>query len=95
MRAVLDFYGGKYYADPTWHTPSPFFASALDYPESLAEKIFEGPQVSAAIPSAGADEVSARDAWLSNAFKSVKIGHCETRSHRVDSARVWSATLNV
>jgi pimeloyl-ACP methyl ester carboxylesterase len=72
VRAVLDFYGGKYYADPTWHTPSPFFASALDYPESLAEKIFEGPQVSAAIPSAGADEVSARDAWLSNAFKSGK-----------------------
>lgn len=72
MRAVLDFYGGKYFDDSIWQSPSPCFASAPDYPVSFAEKIFEGPQISATVSAAGTEKASPRDAWLSNAFKSGK-----------------------
>lgn len=70
--AVLDFYGGKYYWDPAWHSPTPFFANALDYPHSLARQIFSEPPVSASCSAVRGHRPrpSLCDAWLSNAFKS-------------------------
>lgn len=91
---MLDFYGGKYYSDPVWHSPTPFFADAPQYPESLTQQVFSGPQISAAVPSVETGNVSPRDAWLSNAFKSGQHLSLVTKDgdyDRIDPSKVFSA----
>lgn len=96
VTAVLDFYGGKYYSDPSWHSPTPFFANAPDYPDSLTQEAFSGPQISAAVPSVGGSEISPRDAWLSNAFKSGQHLSLVTKDgnyDRIDPSKGFSANF--
>ncbi|THC97861.1 hypothetical protein EYZ11_002661 [Aspergillus tanneri] len=93
ISAVLDFYGGKYYTDPSWHSPTPFFANSPDYPASLADQVFSGPQVSAATPWLGQGDIPPRDAWLSNGFKSGKHLSLVTKDGdytRIDGASGFS-----
>jgi len=82
--------------DPVWHSPTPFFADMPDYPHSLANQVFLGPQLSAATPSADTEETTARDAWLSNAFKSGKHLSLVTKDgkfDRIDGSKGFSATF--
>ncbi|KAL1961767.1 hypothetical protein VTN77DRAFT_1054 [Rasamsonia byssochlamydoides] len=100
ITAVLDFYGGKYYSDPSWHSPNPLYVNAPqtwpdDDDDEYINRIYDGPQVSSADHYLGKETPPpTRDAWLTAQLKRgtwlaqvVKDGDFD----RVDAAKGFRA----
>ncbi|KAJ3020212.1 hypothetical protein HKX48_001157 [Thoreauomyces humboldtii] len=65
VAAVLDIYGGKDFADPSWSLPNKGFLTRPTPPDEFASKIFDGPQPSAFPIQFGRPPVpSPRGAWM-------------------------------
>ncbi|KAK6835465.1 hypothetical protein RU639_001737 [Aspergillus parasiticus] len=69
VKAVLDFYGLKYFSDPTWRLPIPEFEQSPSWPQEYIDKIYEGRQVSASPRFLGDGTLPPRDAWFATHMK--------------------------
>jgi acetyl esterase/lipase len=49
-RAIVDFYGCKYFADPWWTQKLPMFAQIPDQPADHTSKVYEGRQAITSLP---------------------------------------------
>ncbi|KAI8819753.1 Alpha/Beta hydrolase protein [Fimicolochytrium jonesii] len=65
VRAVLDFYGGKVFTDPSWTQPLPGFLKRPPPDEAYAKKVFAEPTISATevIPGSTAPPTP-RASWM-------------------------------
>lgn len=72
-QAILDFYGVKYLSDPHYAAPMPMFAGLPDVPDSMLERVYDGPQALTSEPMFTADGrpnlQDPRAAWLLMALK--------------------------
>ncbi|GMG09381.1 unnamed protein product [Aspergillus oryzae var. brunneus] len=69
VKAVLDFYGLKYFSDPTWRLPIPEFEQSPSWSQEYIDKIYEGHQVSASPRFLGDGTLPPRDAWFATHMK--------------------------
>ncbi|KAE8167327.1 Alpha/Beta hydrolase protein [Aspergillus tamarii] len=69
VTAVLDFYGLKYFSDPTWRLPIPEFEQSPSWPQEYIDKVYEGHQVSASPRFLWGDTLPPRDAWFATHMK--------------------------
>lgn len=99
IKAVLDFYGGKFYDDARWTRPNPYFASSPDYPGDYCEQVFqETLRIEAdAVPKIKEGELPPpRNAWLSMAFKNGEwLGAVVKDDNfvRIDPAKLFSRSF--
>ncbi|KAJ5094256.1 hypothetical protein N7456_010117 [Penicillium angulare] len=96
ISAVLDFYGAKYLDDPSYSQPHPWFTSREEsWDEEYINRVFDGPEVSAADLYLGTELPPPRDAWLTSQFKRGKWLSEVVRDGnvgRVDGAKGFSKT---
>lgn len=72
--AIVDFYGCKYFSEPSWTKPLPAFAQIPDQPEKFTSSIFSGPQALTSQPMFVAGKPNLADTRCAWYIQQIKQG---------------------